>query len=55
VCTDGGMYAGARAYLLIAGDGSSFTSLEKERDGTWTTRSFLDEVCPTEAGLSSEL
>lgn len=44
VCTDAGMYAGARAFLELR-NSREFIAHEKERDGRWTQRDFTREVC----------
>ena len=45
ICTDGGMYAGARAYLEILNGQSQFIAREKERDGSWSERNLAAGVC----------
>lgn len=44
ICTDAGMYAGARAYLEIS-DWRKFTAVEKQRNGSWVGRNLLSGLC----------
>ena len=44
ICTDAGMYAGARAYLEIS-DWRKFTAFEKQRDGSWRGRDLVGGLC----------
>lgn len=44
VCTDAGMYAGARAFFEITNT-SQLLAHEMEFDGSWTQRDLLKEVC----------